>query len=47
MENVQLVVKAPQVVYPVMVEKDGQAKRRERRKNQRKDNARWHMNKSS
>lgn len=38
-----VLVKEPEIIYPLGWDKDGQAKRRERRKNRVKDNSRWHM----
>lgn len=47
MDNIELMVtmpiaKEPEIIYPLGWDKDGQAKRRERRKNRVKDKSRWH-----
>ena len=43
MENIELTVSMPKVIYPLMCDKDGQTKRRERRKSAKKDKSRWHV----
>lgn len=48
MDNIELkvimpIVKEPEIIYPLGWDKDGQAKRRERRKSAKKDKSRWHI----
>lgn len=48
MENIELLftmpcVKEPEIIYPLGWGKDGQAKRRERRKSSNKNKSRWHI----
>lgn len=47
MDNIELIVmpivKEPEIIYPLRWDKDGQAKRRERRKSAKKDKSRWHL----
>lgn len=50
MDNIELkvimpIVKEPEIIYPLGWDKDGQAKRRERRKSAKKDKSRWHPSK--
>lgn len=49
MEDIKLVVMSPpsiiepRIIYPLGWDKDGQTKRRERRKQRVKDKSRWHI----